>query len=183
MHYFIQFRKLLVLNFGQEILTISLCALVCSSLYQNVILLRVSYEERDENHREIKHFPSKTHQEPLWCSCSMRPIIVMKKDNTWAQHSSSLVLNKGIELQHASTFGGKLYCFRHVYGLTMGSELTNAMCCNRRTYERHCATHLRKASSDSHCSSNFATDRTLKKIALVYPLTEIMKHCHTVEST
>ena len=72
--------------------------------------MTVSYEERDENHREpspggwwwvIKHFKSKTLQEPLCCSCSMWPSIVMKKDNTWGQHSSSLVLNKGIELQHA----------------------------------------------------------------------------------
>ena len=70
----------------------------------------VSYEERDENHREpspggwwwvIKHFPSKPLQEPLCCSCSERPSIVMKKDNTWGQHFSSLFLNKGIELQHA----------------------------------------------------------------------------------
>ena len=61
----------------------------------------VSYEERDENHRElspggwwwaIKHFPLKTLQEPLSCSCSVRFSIVMKKDNTWGQHSSSLVL-------------------------------------------------------------------------------------------
>ena len=65
----------------------------------------VSYEERDTNHREpspggwwwvIKHFPLKMLHEPLCCSCSMRPSIVMKKNNTWEQHSSSLVLNKGI---------------------------------------------------------------------------------------
>ena len=61
-----------------------------------------------------------------------------------------------------STFGGKLYCFRHVYGHTTRSELTSATCRHRRAYYRHCATHLRKASSDSHCGSNFATDRTLK---------------------
>ena len=51
----------------------------------------VSYEVRDENYREpspggwwwvIKHFRSKTLQEPLCCSCSMRPSIVVKKDNT-----------------------------------------------------------------------------------------------------
>ena len=35
------------------------------------------------------------------CSCSMRPSIAMKKVNTWGQHSSSLDVNKGIELQHA----------------------------------------------------------------------------------
>ena len=64
--------------------------------------MTVSYEERDESHREpspgrwwwvIKHFPSKMLQEPLSCSCSIRLSIVMKKDNTWGQHSSSLVLN------------------------------------------------------------------------------------------
>ena len=64
----------------------------------------VSYEERDENYREpspggwwrvIKHFPSKTLQEPLCFNCSTRPSIIMKKYNTWGQHSSSLVLNKG----------------------------------------------------------------------------------------
>ena len=68
-----------------------------------------SYEERDENHREpspggwwwvIKHFTSKTLQEPFCCSCSMRPSIVMKKDNAYGEHSLSLVLNKGIELKH-----------------------------------------------------------------------------------
>ena len=59
------------------------------------------------NHREpsaggcwwvIKHFPSKTLQEPLCRCCSrpMRPSIVMKKDDTWGQHSSSFVLIKGI---------------------------------------------------------------------------------------
>ena len=36
------------------------------------------------------------------------------------------------------------------------------MCPDRRAYLRHCATHLRKASCDSHYGSNFATDRTLK---------------------
>ena len=70
----------------------------------------IVHQERDENHREpspggwwrlIKHFPSKTIREPLCCSCNMRPSIVMKKDNIWGQHSSSLVLNKGIELQDA----------------------------------------------------------------------------------
>ena len=71
--------------------------------------MTVSYEERDENHREpslgwwwwvIKHFPLKMLQEPLHYCCSMLPSIVMKKDNTWAQHSYSLVLNKGNKLQH-----------------------------------------------------------------------------------
>ena len=45
--------------------------------------------------------PSKTLQEPVCCSCSMRPNTVVEKDDTWGQHSSSLVLNKGIELRHA----------------------------------------------------------------------------------
>ena len=49
----------------------------------------------------IKHFPSKTLQEPLCCSCSMRPSIVLKKHNKWGKLSSLLVLNKGIELEHA----------------------------------------------------------------------------------
>ena len=62
-----------------------------------------------------------------------------------------------------STFSGRLYCFRHVYGLTMRTELTSAICRNRQAYYRRCATHLRKASSDSCCGSNFATDRNLKK--------------------
>ena len=53
--------------------------------------MTVSYKERNENNREpspggcwwvIKHFPPKMLQEPLCCSCSMRPSIVMKKDNT-----------------------------------------------------------------------------------------------------
>ena len=52
-----------------------------------------------------------------------------------------------------STFGGRLYCFRHVYGLTT----TSAMCRDRR------AEKLRKTSSDSHCGSNFGNGRTLKK--------------------
>ena len=69
----------------------------------------VSYEERDENHREpspgrwwwvIEHFPSKTLQEHFCSSFNMRPSTVMEKDNTWGHHSSSLVLNKGIKLQH-----------------------------------------------------------------------------------
>ena len=83
----------------------------------------VSYEERDENHRErspggwwwvIKHFPAKTLQEPLCCSCSMRPSIVMRKDNTWGQHSSSLVLNEGIELQYALHIWPETLLFKHV---------------------------------------------------------------------
>ena len=44
--------------------------------------------------------PSETLQEPLCCSWIVRPSTVMKKDNIWGQYSSSLVLNKGIELQH-----------------------------------------------------------------------------------
>ena len=117
---------------------------ICNSLWQNVILLwQFHYEERGENHREpcpgrwwweIKHFPLKTLQERAYCSCSMRPSIVMKKSNTWEQHPSSLVLNKRIELQHALQFDGKLYCFRYVYGLTMRSELRSAMCRDRRVY-------------------------------------------------
>ena len=72
--------------------------------------MTVSYEERNENHREpsmggwwwmIKHFPSKMIQEPLCCNCRMQPSIVMKKDYTWGQYSSLLILNKGLELQHA----------------------------------------------------------------------------------
>ena len=71
--------------------------------------MTVSYGERHENHREpslgwwwvIKHFPSKMLQEPLCCSCSMRPSIVMKRENTRGQHFSSLFLNKGIEFQQA----------------------------------------------------------------------------------
>ena len=68
----------------------------------------VSYKERDENHREpssgrwwwvIKHFPP--FQGSLCCSCRVRPSTFMKKDSAWGQHSSSLFLNKGIELQHA----------------------------------------------------------------------------------
>ena len=51
-----------------------------------------------------------------------------------------------------STFGRRHDCFRYVYGLTMRSELTSAMCDDWRVYKRHCATHLRKASSDSHCA-------------------------------
>ena len=70
----------------------------------------ILYEERDENHREpsmsrwwlvIKHFPSKTLQEPLCYSCSVQPSTFTKKDNTWGQHFSSFFLNKGIKLQHA----------------------------------------------------------------------------------
>ena len=70
----------------------------------------VLYKERDENHREpslggwwwvIKHFPSKTLQEPLSYSCSVWLSTVIKKDNTWGQHPTSLFLNKGIESQHA----------------------------------------------------------------------------------
>ena len=33
-----------------------------------------------------------------------------------------------------STFGENLYCFRHIYGLTTRSELTSAMCRDRRAY-------------------------------------------------
>ena len=33
-----------------------------------------------------------------------------------------------------STFGGTLYLFRHVYGLTTSSELTSALCRDRRAY-------------------------------------------------
>ena len=33
-----------------------------------------------------------------------------------------------------STFGGRLYCFRHVYELTTRSELISAMCRDRRAY-------------------------------------------------
>ena len=32
-----------------------------------------------------------------------------------------------------STFAGRLYCFRYVYGLTTLSELISAMCRDRRT--------------------------------------------------
>ena len=100
---------------------------------------------------------------PLCCSCSMRPSIVMKKQNISGQYSSSLVLNKEPNYSTHSTFGRRLYCFRNVYGLTTRSELTSAMCRDRQAHQRYCATHMRKASSDYHCGSTFATDRTLKK--------------------
>ena len=42
-----------------------------------------------------------------------------------------------------STFGGILYCFSYVYGLTMRSELTSAMCRDRWAYRyRHRFWHL-----------------------------------------
>ena len=127
-----------------------------------------SYEERDENHREpslggwwwlIKHFSSKTLQGAAE-HCH--------KEGQYLRITFLVAfLNKGIELQHALHIWQETLLFRHVYGLTTRSELTTAMCRDRREFCRHCATHLRKVSSDSHCGSNFVTDRTLKKIALV----------------
>ena len=46
-----------------------------------------------------------------------------KRISSWGQQFSSLFLNEGIELQTHSTFGGRLYCFMHVYGLITRSEL------------------------------------------------------------
>ena len=74
--------------------------------------------------------------------------IVMKKDNTWGQHSSSLVLKEKSNYSTHSTFGGRLYCFRRVYGFATRSGLSSAMCRDRRAYWRHCGSHLHKASSD-----------------------------------
>ena len=88
----------------------TICASAASFVPKCCPPTTVSYEEIHENHREpspggwwwvIKHFPSKTIQVPLRCSCSVRPSTVMKKDNIWGKYSSLLVLNKGIELQHA----------------------------------------------------------------------------------
>ena len=99
--------------------------------------MTVSYKKRDVNHREpslgrwwqvIKHFLSKALQEPLCCSCSIQLSIVLKKNNTWGQHSSSLVLNKEIKLQHTLHIWRETSLFRHIYGLTMCSELTSVMC-------------------------------------------------------
>ena len=82
---------------------------------------------------------------------TMRASIVMKKDNIPRRFFWIMESNYSTH----STYGRRLYCFRHIYGLTTRSELT------------HCTTHLHKVSSDCHCGSNFATDWTLKKIALV----------------
>ena len=38
-----------------------------------------------------------------------------------------------------STFGRRLYSFRHVYKLTTHSELTSMMCCDHQVYERYSA--------------------------------------------
>ena len=143
----------------------------------------VSCEERDENHREpspcgwwwvIKHFSSKTLQDPLCCSCSVRPNTVMKKDNTWGQHSSSLFWIKESNYRTRSTLCGRLYSMtflRAHYALR-----TDKCCVSRSTsiLEALRKTHLRKASSDSHCGSNFANDRTLKKKALVQSRWELL---------
>ena len=58
------------------------------------------------------------------CSCSMRPSIVMKKGNI----PHHLFWIKESNYSKHSTYGRRLYCFRHVYMLTTGSDLTRAMC-------------------------------------------------------
>ena len=71
-----------------------------------------------------------------------------------------------IQLEHALHMWRETLCFRHVDMLTVRSDLS-ATWHDRRAYCWHCATH-RKASSQFHCSFSFATDRTLKKIALIW---------------
>ena len=49
----------------------------------------------------------------------------------------SLFLNKRIDYSTHSTYGGRFYCFGHVYGITTHSELTraiSAMCRDLRAY-------------------------------------------------
>ena len=95
----------------------------------------ISYEERDENHREsspgrwwwvIKHFPSRMLQEPLHCGRGQSiPEVNIPRHLFWLKE-----LNYSMHF----TFGRRLYCFWHVYRLTTRSELTSAMCCDRRAY-------------------------------------------------
>ena len=85
--------------------------------------------------------PSKTLQEPLCYNCSMRPSIIMKKDNTWGQHSSSLDLNKGFELKHA------LHIWREtiVLGMVTGSlsaQNWQVRCIAIDGYTRDIAQHI-----------------------------------------
>ena len=49
-------------------------------------------------------------------------------------YSSSLVLKKGIELQHALHTWRETVLFRHVHGLTTRSKLANSICCDRWVY-------------------------------------------------
>ena len=102
----------------------------------------VSYEERYENYRErspggswwvIKHFPSKTLRS-LFVAAAVcgraLPWRTIPEDNIprrffWIKESNYSM---------HSTFGRRLYCFRHVYGLTMRSKQTSAMCRDRRAY-------------------------------------------------
>ena len=109
------------------------------------------YEERDENHREpgpdgwlwvFKHFSSKMHQEPLCCSCSIWPSTVMKKDNTWRQHSLLLILNKWIKLQHALHFWQETLI---VLGMFMGSPRARnwqVQCVTINGHTRDIAQHI-----------------------------------------
>ena len=105
--------------------------LVCNSLCQNVVLLQPFHMRKE---MKITGSHRKCFKSLFVAAASMQPRIVMKKDNTRGQHSSSLVLNKGIDYSTHSTFGGRLYCFKHVYGLTKHSELTSAMCHDRKAY-------------------------------------------------
>ena len=71
--------------------------------------MTVAYEERDENHREqslggwwwvIKHFHQKCFRS-LFVAATVCGWALSWRRTTWGQHSLSLFLNKGMELQHA----------------------------------------------------------------------------------
>ena len=65
----------------------------------------------------------------LCCSCSVQLSIVMN-DNI----PHCLFWIEDLNYSTHSTFGRRLYCSRHVYGLTTRSELTSVMCCDRWPY-------------------------------------------------
>ena len=148
-------------------------ALVCSSLCQNVVL------QPFHTRKETKITGSQVWADDGgWSNTShrkrFRSLFVAAAVCGWALSwrrtipvdniPRSFFWIKESNYSMHSAFGGRFYCFKHVYGLTTRSELTNAMWRDRRAYCKHCPTHLRKASSDSHCGFNFAIDRTFKKI-------------------
>ena len=118
--------------------------LVCSSLSQNVVLIWLFHTRTDmkitgsqvqaddggwSNNIHQKRFRSLSVAAAVygWALSWRRTI---PEDNI-PRH---LFWIKEWNYNTHSTFGGRLYCFRHVYRLTTWSELTSAMCRDWRVY-------------------------------------------------
>ena len=147
----------------------------------------VSYEERDENHREpspgwwwvIKHFPSKTLQEPLRYNCCMRPSMSWRRTIPEDNIARRLFLTKESNYSAHSTFDERLYWL----GMFTGSLRAQnwqvryvAIDWYTRDIAQHICTRLHPILTVVLISRPIGHEKnSLRKIAKIYKFSKLTK--------